>query len=66
MSAKRTPVIEGLFACFRSDPGLLPAHVQARTEIDGVERALADYVAGMTDRFAMTEHRRLLEINDPA
>ena len=59
-SRQATPVIEGLFACFRSDPGLLPAHVQARTEIDGVERAIADYVAGMTDRFALQNHERLV------
>ena len=59
-SRQAVPVIEGLFACFRNDPGLLPVHVQARTEIDGVERAIADYVAGMTDRFALQNHEQLV------
>jgi dGTPase len=34
--------------------------VRARFAEDGEERALADYLAGMTDRFALAEHRRLV------
>jgi dGTP triphosphohydrolase len=33
--------------------------VQARAAVDGRERAIADYVAGMTDRFALAEHALL-------
>ena len=58
-SRQAAPVIEGLFAHFRRNPTMLPTHVQARTEIDGLERAIADYVAGMTDRFALQSHQRL-------
>ncbi|MDJ0850971.1 MAG: deoxyguanosinetriphosphate triphosphohydrolase [Myxococcota bacterium] len=47
-----------LFAVYRSDPGQLPAHVRARFAEDGEPRAVADYVAGMTDRFAIEDHRR--------
>ena len=61
-SRQATPVIQGLFAHFRRDPTMLPTHVQARTEIDGLERAIADYVAGMTDRFALQSHQRLAEV----
>jgi dGTP triphosphohydrolase len=35
--------------------------VRPLCDIDGKERAISDYVAGMTDRFALEEHRRLLE-----
>jgi len=51
--------IRDLFAIYRADPGLLPEHVRARIELDGEARAVADYVAGMTDRFALGERERL-------
>jgi dGTPase len=51
-------VIGDLFRAWREDPGQLPEHVRERFEVDGEERAIADYVAGMTDRFALDEHRR--------
>lgn len=51
--------IRSLFAAYRATPGLLPEHVRARIEVDGEARAVADYVAGMTDRFALGERDRL-------
>jgi dGTPase len=51
--------IRDLFAIYRAAPDLLPAHVRARIELDGEARAVADYVAGMTDRFALGERERL-------
>ncbi len=51
--------IRDLFAIYRAAPDLLPEHVQARFELDGEARAVADYVAGMTDRFALGERERL-------
>ncbi|MEN8183208.1 MAG: deoxyguanosinetriphosphate triphosphohydrolase [Myxococcota bacterium] len=56
--AERT--LTGLFGIYRADPGRLPARVVARLEEDGEARAVADYLAGMTDRFALAEHGRLL------
>jgi dGTPase len=50
-----------LWHAYRSDPGLLPPQVRARFGEDGELRAVADYVAGMTDRFALAEHRRLMD-----
>jgi dGTPase len=51
--------IRDLFRVYRRDTGLLPKHVQARFELDGEARAVADYVAGMTDRYALGERMRL-------
>jgi dGTPase len=52
-------VIGDLFRWYREAPELLPGRVQGLFDVDGEERAIADYVAGMTDRFALNEHRRL-------
>ncbi len=51
--------IRELFAIYRAAPDLLPEHVRARIALDGEARAVADYVAGMTDRFALAERERL-------
>jgi dGTPase len=58
-SALGAEVIRDLVAVYRRDADLLPHHVQARFETDGEARAVADYVAGMTDRFALDESARL-------
>jgi len=60
MSDNGARILGDLFKVFRDDPGLLPAHVRERFAEDGEARAIADYVAGMTDRFAIVEHERLL------
>lgn len=58
-----TRVVNDLFPLFLNDPGLLPSEWQtdvgaARGETD-LARVVLDYVAGMTDRFALLEHARL-------
>ena len=58
-SDRAAEAIRDLFVLYRADPGLLPVHVRARIELDGEARAVADYVAGMTDRFALGERERL-------
>ncbi|MDB5888616.1 MAG: dgt1 [Rhodocyclales bacterium] len=57
--AKRT--ITELFDAFTSDVRLLPPKFQQRAREDKA-RAIADYIAGMTDRYAMKEHQRLFAI----
>lgn len=53
-------VLGALFEAYRSDPGELPAwYRQWATEV-GLERAIGDYLAGMTDRFAQQECARLV------
>jgi dGTPase len=61
MSRKAQGVLEDLWRLYREDPRLLPSHVRLRFTEDGEARAIADYIAGMTDRFALAEHRRLLD-----
>jgi dGTPase len=49
-------VVSELFAAYRSEPAQMPADFATA---DDAPRAVADYVAGMTDRFARKEHQRL-------
>jgi len=63
MSEKARRVVTDLFAAFIAEPGLLPPQDQERAAIDA-PRAIADYVAGMTDRYAMREHRRLFAVDE--
>ncbi len=58
-------VLGDLFRGYCADSRRLPAHVSARFAVDGEKRAIADYIAGMTDRFAMTEQRRLQRDHEP-
>jgi len=59
-----TKVIRDLFPLYMAEPGLLPEEWRADVARAGDETELArvvlDYVAGMTDRFALAEHRRLV------
>jgi dGTPase len=55
--------VRELFTAFLDEPRLLPPDHQARAAVDA-PRAIADYVAGMTDRYAIKEHRRLFAIGE--
>ena len=50
-----------MFEALVSDPGLLAPADRLRAERDGAERAVCDTIAGMTDREALIEYRRLFE-----
>ena len=70
MTSKARRVLEALFTAFIGDVRLLPEEyceaanrAEAADGIRGRARTVADYVAGMTDRYAILEHRRLF---DPA
>jgi len=63
MSAKATRIVRELFAVFFENTGLLPNEFQEYAEIDKA-RAVADYIAGMTDRFAIREHRKLFTVEE--
>ncbi len=52
-------VITELVAGYRENPSLLPERHQARIASEGEVVVVVDYVAGMTDRFALEAHRRL-------
>ncbi|MBK9614156.1 MAG: deoxyguanosinetriphosphate triphosphohydrolase [Uliginosibacterium sp.] len=61
--SKAKRVITELFDAFMQDVRLLPPQYQMRTREDK-PRAIADYIAGMTDRYAMKEHHRLFAISE--
>ncbi|MDE9450603.1 deoxyguanosinetriphosphate triphosphohydrolase [Aliiroseovarius sp. Z3] len=63
MRERVTCVVEDLFAHYRDTPSDLPtewrAEIEAATSDRRLARLVADYIAGMTDRFALQEHKRL-------
>jgi dGTPase len=68
MTSKARRIMTALFEAFLDDVGLMPEEHQAtaqRMELElgpaGRARAVADYIAGMTDRYAILEHRRLYD-----
>jgi dGTPase len=63
MAVKAERIISALFEAYRQEPAMLPQHVQAWVESRGLERTICDYIAGMTDRYALQEHAKLF---DPA
>ena len=65
MTAKARRLTEEVFRLLHRDPSLLPDDWRARAGVGGSYRAavtVGDYVAGMTDRYAIDEHRRLTDI----
>jgi dGTPase len=61
MGDKAGRIIRDLFTAFVADPRQLPPHYQERIPADGLHRVVCDYIAGMTDRFALDEHRKLFD-----
>jgi len=59
MQVKAERVLSDLFEAYRAEPTILPKHIQEYNEERGLERNICDYIAGMTDRFAIEEHDRL-------
>jgi len=63
MTTKSQRVVRELFDAFAGEPRLLPPDHRRRAEHDR-PRAIADYVAGMTDRYAIKEYRRLFVVGE--
>ena len=68
MTNKARKILQSLFDAFMNDPRLLKpehqAHIKQLEEEDGDAgraRAVADYIAGMTDRYAISEYRRIVD-----
>jgi dGTPase len=62
MQVKAERLITDLFHAYQNEPLILPDHIQQWIPERGLQRTISDYIAGMTDRFAVEEHARL---NDP-
>lgn len=63
MSAKARRIVEELFKAFMDNPALMPDEYQLAAKHNQA-RAVADYIAGMTDRYAIREHRRLFAVEE--
>jgi dGTPase len=63
MTVKACRVMRELFEAYMSEPNQLPPHIQARhySGQESLARVVADYIAGMTDRFVFEEHRKLFD-----
>lgn len=61
MQVKAEKLITEMFMAFTNEPEILPAQFQKTAQTRGLERTVCDYIAGMTDRFAIDEHQRLFD-----
>ena len=61
MAAKATRVLRDLFNTYLEWPQQLPPNVYARAESEAIARVVCDYIAGMTDRFALDEYAKLFD-----
>jgi len=61
MSAKSERIITDIFTMYQRTPSALPEAIQELIPQRGLERTICDYIAGMTDRFAIDEHLRLFD-----
>jgi len=61
MGNKAGRILRDLFQAYVEEPQQLPPHFHERVEEGGLHRAVCDYIAGMTDRFALDEHRKLFD-----
>jgi dGTPase len=65
MRVKASRIVRELFDAFMADPVLLPPDYQlASGEVTKQARKIADYIAGMTDRYAIREHRRIFSLDE--
>ena len=63
MTNKARRIVRELFSTFIQEPRLLPPDYR-RDDDQAQARAIADYIAGMTDRYAIREHHRIFQMGD--
>ena len=61
MSAKADMILSRLFDTFLGNPKLMPTHIQKSIDEKGLEVAICDYIAGMTDRYATEQYKKLFD-----
>jgi dGTPase len=65
MRVKASRIVRELFESFMAEPVLLPPDYQDKSgDVNKQARKIADYIAGMTDRYAIREHRRLFSLDE--
>jgi len=61
MQVKAERLINDLFSAYLENPAIMPHHVQAWAKERSMERTICDYIAGMTDRYAVEEYTKLFD-----
>jgi dGTPase len=61
MAEKGRRILHDLFQVYANSPQQMPPTFSARISQEGMPRVVCDYIAGMTDRFALDEHRKLFD-----
>jgi dGTPase len=61
MQVKAERIVASLFHAYQEEKAILPKHVQDTIDERGLERTICDYIAGMTDRYAVDEHTKLFD-----
>lgn len=61
MQVKAERFVAALFEAYVAEPGMLPTKTQQQLENLPVERVVCDYIAGMTDRYALEEWEKLFD-----
>ncbi|MDP3980987.1 MAG: deoxyguanosinetriphosphate triphosphohydrolase, partial [Chlamydiota bacterium] len=64
MNQKAQRVIDDLFLFYEKDPHVLKDSTKAKLRKSTLKTVICDYIAGMTDRFALKEHQRLFGFED--
>ncbi|MQA41486.1 deoxyguanosinetriphosphate triphosphohydrolase [Rugamonas aquatica] len=65
MRVKASRIVRELYHAFMAEPVLLPPDYQEKSgDVGKQARMIADYIAGMTDRYAIREHRRLFSLDE--
>ncbi len=65
MQIKAERVITALFETYTGEPAQLPREVQRKLEERSLQRVVCDYIAGMTDRYALQEYAKLFDPFEP-
>lgn len=61
MAVKAEQIVSNLFQAYMAEPEMLPQHVQNLLGERSQERIICDYIAGMTDRYAVEEYQKLFD-----
>ena len=61
MQIKAERILTALFEAYLAEPGQLPREEQAKLEERSLHRVICDYIAGMTDRYALQEYAKMFD-----